>query len=271
MSFSIRLALATALLAAVAATHAAPVTGQGTWESELHARDISGNAVALSDASAAFFWDSRTNLTWLANMNANGPMTWGAATAWAGALTTGGFTDWRLPTIIDSGSAGCNSSDAGGTDCGYNVQNQVGDAFSEWADLYYTTLGNKAFCPPGNATCAGGPQAGWGLTNTAYFQNMRASAYWSGTAYVSPGSGSAWDFYTQDGYQGDDGTGVALYAVAVRSGDVLREAGTVPEPQTLALALLALGAAVVTSRRRQDGCASRRWVRTGMTAESPCG
>jgi hypothetical protein len=116
MPFSIRLALATALVATMAATHAAPITGQGTWESELHARDINGNAVALDSAGAAFFWNSRTNLTWLANMNANGTVTWGGATGWAGALTTGGFTDWRLPNIIDSGTAGCNFSYAGGTD-----------------------------------------------------------------------------------------------------------------------------------------------------------
>ena len=37
------------------------------------------------------------------------------------------------------------------------------------------------------------------------------------------------------------------YAVAVRPGDV---AAAVPEPQTLALALLALGATVVARRRR---------------------
>jgi hypothetical protein len=249
MLFSIRLALVTALVATVAATHAAPVTGQGTWESELNARDINGNAVALNDASAAFFWDSRTNLTWLANMNMNG--TWGTATAWAGALTTGGFTDWRLPTIIDSGTAGCNFSYSGGTDCGYNVQTQVGGAFSEWADLYYTTLGNKAYCPPGDDTCAGGPQSGWGLTNTAYFQNMQSGAYWSGTEYVSPGSGSAWRFGTTGGFQGYNAVNTGWYAVAVRSGDVLRVDGTVPEPQSLALALTALAGLGVALRRRR--------------------
>ena len=251
MQFSIRLALVIALVATVAATHAAPVTGQGTWQSELNARDINGNAVALTDASAAFFWDSRTNLTWLANMNANGIMTWGTATAWAGALTTGGFTDWRLPTIIDSGTAGCNFSYAGGTDCGYNVQTQVGGAFSEWADLYYTTLGNKAYCPPGDATCAGGPQTGWGLTNTAYFRNMQSSYYWSGTEYVSPGSGFAWGFITGYGNQYGYGVSDGLYAVAVRSGDVLRVDGTVPEPQSLALALTALAGLGVSLRRRR--------------------
>jgi hypothetical protein len=39
----------------------------------------------------------------------------------------------------------------------------------------------------------------------------------------------------------------ALYAVAVRPGDVT---ASVPEPQTLALVLLALGATVAARRRR---------------------
>ena len=61
---SMRLALATGLLATVAAPHAAPIDSQGTWRAELNARDIIGNAVALDSASAASFWNSRTSLTW---------------------------------------------------------------------------------------------------------------------------------------------------------------------------------------------------------------
>ncbi len=167
----------------------------GHRETTLKARDINGNAVALNSASAAFFYDETLKVTWLANMNQNGTtMNWSGAVAWAGALTTGGFTDWRLPTIIDSGTAGCNFSFDGGTDCGYSVQTQVGSAYSEWAHLFYLTLGNLGYCAPGGgtpSTCEG-PQSGWGLTNTAYFQNMQSSAYWSGTEYVSPGSGDAW-------------------------------------------------------------------------------
>lgn len=49
------LSVAAVLFAAVGGSHAAPVTGQGTWETTLKARDIDGNAVALSSASAAFF------------------------------------------------------------------------------------------------------------------------------------------------------------------------------------------------------------------------
>lgn len=92
VSLFARLALPATLVAAAATAHAA-LAGQGTWETTLQARDIGGNAVALSDTRAAFFYDITLNVTWLASMNQNGPMDWGSAVAWAAALTTGGFAD----------------------------------------------------------------------------------------------------------------------------------------------------------------------------------
>ena len=71
--------------------------------------------------------------------------------------------------------------------------------------------------------------------------------YWSGTEYDAPIPVNVWHFKTFDGIQSHGVKGDALYAVAVRPGDV---AASVPEPQTLALALLALGATVVARRRR---------------------
>lgn len=248
MSKIARTFAAACLSVAALSASAGPVTGQGTWETTLKARDINGNAVALNDPTAAFFYDTTLNVTWLADMNANGPMNWDQATAWAAALTTGDYSDWRMPNMIDSGTPGCNFSFAGGTDCGFNVQTQVDSAYSEWAHLYYVTLGNLAYCPPGDATCAGGPQGGWGLSNTAYFDNMQSEAdYWTDTEYALDAS-RAWCFNTAGG-QSDcaknaDGS---FYAVAVRPGDVLAE---VPEPHALALALMALGVLVVARRRR---------------------
>ena len=80
----------------------------------------------------------------------------------------------------------------------------------------------------------------------AQFDGVRADLYWSGTEYA-PDPGAAWDFYTLNGGQSPGGKDNALSAVAVRPGDV---AASVPEPQTLALVLLALGATVVARRRR---------------------
>ena len=73
----------------------------------------------------------------------------------------------------------------------------------------------------------------------------RSSAYWSGTE-VALGI-SAWGFLPGNGFQGNAFEVSRFFAVAVRPGDVT---APVPEPQTLALALLALGATVVAQRRR---------------------
>jgi len=75
---------------------------------------------------------------------------------------------------------------------------------------------------------------------------VQSYGYWSGTEYA-PDPRRALDFGTDAGYQGRVFLSFPLYAVAVRPGDV---AASVPEPQTLALALLALGATVVARRRR---------------------
>ena len=250
MNTQIKALAATALLALSAATHAVPVTGQGIWQTDLLARDANGNAVALSDANATYFYSQSMNVTWLGNFNVNGAQTWTTANSWAQnySVNIGGVTvdNWRLPNIIDSGTSGCNFSYTGGTDCGYNVQTEVNGAYSEWAYLFHTILGNKAYYAPGTTT----EQSGWGLTNTAYFDNMLADGYWSGTGYA-PSTNNAWAFFTYDGGQDGGDVGYQLYAVAVRPGDVLREAGTVPEPGVLVLAAVAVVGLGVASRRRR--------------------
>lgn len=60
-------------------------------------------------------------------------------------------------------------------------------------------------------------------------------------------AGNSRHFCTFDGNQNASGKNFGLHAVAVRPGDV---AASVPEPQTLALILLALGATVAARRRR---------------------
>jgi len=201
---------------------------------------------ALVARSGGMVYDTVQNITWLADMNyaqtslhtgtgvnVNGTMTWDAATAWANNLVYGGFSDWRLPTLnpLDASCTG-----GFGVGVGYNCTG------GELSRLFVTDLGNQ-----GNSSVL--DQVGdtaEQIANLALFSNVQSDPYWSGTSFA-PDPAGAWGFNAGIGLQGVGGKGSALYAVAVRPGDV---AASVPEPQTLALALLALGATMVVRRRR---------------------
>ena len=230
-------------------SYAAPVLGQGTWETTLQARDFDANPATIEG-----YYDTVLGITWLADANANGAMTWDAANTWAAGLDFGpGIDNWRLPTMIDNGNDGCNYSNAGGTDCGYNVQTTSGSppypattVYSEMASLFYDTLGNLAYYTPGTGT---GPQAGWGLTNTGPFDALQSFYYWSGLEYA-PNTGYAWVFYFGYGIQDSLSKSNNLYALAVHAGDV--GAAIVPVPAAVWLfgsGLLAL-AGLGKQRRR---------------------
>lgn len=234
-------------LASPDTARAAGVLGQGTWTDTLLARDLD------QDGGTDAYYDMVLNITWLRAANTT-LMSWQQATDWAGGLNFGGYTDWRLPTMLDTGSAGCNFSNAGGTDCGYNVQTRHGNTvFSEMAQLYYQTLGNLARCAPGDANCLI-DQPGAGLSNAGDFSGLVGAPYW--LAPSGPVPGSAWRFVAADGGQGVADALDQHYAMAVRFGDVM---APVPEPGSallmlsggLALCGLRLGSAVRTFRRSQ--------------------
>jgi hypothetical protein len=217
-----------------------------TWAAAIVA--LSGAAqAALIDRGGGLIFDSTSNITWLADMNyaktqhansegtqgdADGLMAWDAAYLWADNLVYGGYSDWRLPTLNPS-----DTTCSGGSGRGYNCTG------GELSHLFVTDLGynNNGL---GVIRSDDTPEQ---IRNLTLFKNVQPY-YWSGTEF-EPNPRLAWLATTSGGDVGVDNKGIPLYAVAVRPGDV---AAPVPEPQTLALVLLALGATVVARRRRPD-------------------
>jgi len=239
----------------------------GGANAALVGRDINGNAGLGSAASSVFLYDTVLNITWLRDANysktmgysgddgrggiaadGNGGLSWYAANYWAANLTVGSYSGWRLPTMIANPDPTFINY-AGGSDQGYTVRTTSGSTvYSEMASLYFDTLGNKAYCPPGNATCtgAGAPQPGWGLTNTGDFQNMQSAIYWSGREFQQ--YSTAWYFNTEQGFQSFNSIGANQYALAVRDGDVL----ATPIPAAAWLMLTGIGALGAAARRRKS-------------------
>ncbi len=189
---------------------------------------------ALVNRGGGMVYDTTFNITWLADWNtaktsgyhADGAMDWDSAKAWADNLVFGGYDDWRLPSAQHS---------AGASVCG--------PAFdctdSEMGHMFYDNWG---------ATRGLDFYTGSNAANLALFSNVQAGPYWTGTDYASDPS-SAWFFYTAStgGFQTYVSKRPPLFAVAVRSGDV-------PEPSSLALALVSLLAmGMLASKSRQAG------------------
>jgi len=198
---------------------------------------------ALIDRGEGFIYDDVLDVTWAQNANINGTDTWANQVAWAAGYSQthsvyGTFDDWRLPTVTDTGTSGCDNAYTG-TDCGYNVDTSTG----EMASLFYDTLGNLAYFDTG-----GGAQIGWGLTNTGPFTNLKSSLYWSGTPYALSAN-HAWAFHFFDGSQDYQGKTNYQYALAVRSGDIAAQS-VVPIPAAVWLFGSALGVMGWVRRRR---------------------
>jgi hypothetical protein len=219
----------------------------GAANASLVGRDIKGNAVASGSASEIFLYDTVLNVTWLRDAYARTPTTWASANAWVGSLNVGGYTGWRLPTMI------ANPIDTwaySGTDKGYNVRTTSGGiVYSEMASLWYATLGNKSYY-----TAAGTyPQTGWGRVHVGDFQNFQDYGYWSGLKYAATPS-YAWLFDVTFGGQTVDDQQSSHYVLAVRPGDVLTQSvpvSAVPIPATAWLMLSGIGVLGAAARRRQ--------------------
>lgn len=222
------------------------------------------NAALITSLGGQGVYDSDRNITWLANANLaatetfgvsgiysrtlgasgitiSGFMSWDTAQSWIAAMNNAnylGFSDWRLPTVTDTGTQGCEQMAYGGTDCGYNVDTATG----ELAHLYYDELGNKAFYDT-----SGAYQPGFGLVNKGPFINFQNSYYWSGTE-VAPNANAAWYFYTNAGYQNVSYKNDSMFALAVRPGGFVAD---VSEPETYTMLLAGLGLLGFTTRRKK--------------------
>lgn len=227
---------------------------------QLEARYLDGSTTANA------YYDTTLNITWLADANLaasntfgvsgilpGGLMRWTTAQSWIDAMNAAnylGYSDWSLPTTAPVNGTAFNlnynvsSFVSGSTDVGYNVSAPgtayAGSTGSEMANLFYDTLGNKAYFDVN-----GSFQSGYGLTNAGPFKNFQSAVYWSGTEYA-PSTILAWNFSTLTGIQVTSSKNGSFYALAVRPGDV----AAVPEPETYALLLAGLGLVGLRARRR---------------------
>jgi hypothetical protein len=223
---------------------AAGISGQGTWESTLEARDVNGDGMA--DA----YYDSSLDVTWLAD--ANYVMTSGYADgglAFLGMLTTDeaavfvskldiyGIDGWRLPTAKQVVPAGVDAGFlAMMLGSGSYVDFVPEPSFSELAHLHYVTLGNVSGMP----------------YNDGGFMNVQ-SDYLGGNWCVDAGAGlcgAYTSFSVGSGFQYIAAEQRALWVWAVHDGDIA--AAPVPEPSTyllLASGIAALGWRVRSARK----------------------
>ena len=205
---------------------AAPVSGQGTWETTLEGRleTAPGSGVFLA------YYDTVLDITWAADADINGFMFWDDANAWAAGLTLGGVSGWRLPTVspIDGTTFDTTFSNNATTDSGF-AHTTTDDTDGGWRDvsntpvsemghMFYVNFGNLGECTPDDgdpSSCV--TQPGWGLTNTGPFSDLDFERYWAGTEFDSL---DAWGFFFGFGDQGISFKNNFHPAWAVRDGDV---------------------------------------------------
>lgn len=199
------------------AAYAQAVSGQGTWETTLQARDV-GNT-----GSTNAFYDTVLDVTWLANANMNGVMDWSTANSWASSLSVGSTDGWRLPNALNrDGSGPCAAANCNNSEMGY---------------LWYVELGNVADPAPSF------------VANNGNFKNVQMQGYWYNTLYAGNNS-FAWYFDTRNAGQWMNWTTVETYAMAVHTGDVGAVVANVPEPETYTMPVAGLGLICAVARRR---------------------
>jgi hypothetical protein len=208
-------AVSAALVTLTGAAQAAPL-----FQGRLANGTASSTCTVSGTTKCAMFYNTTLNITILNDWNI-GKGFWSAtaapgsaqALAESAGLAQTGLTGWFLPT---------------------GNGNQVAGPLNQYQSIYNDV---------------GRSELGLSLQFDGFVTNL----FWSSTEYaVNPAS--AWYVGSASGFFGSVAAkNSLLYAVAVRPGDVIPSVPSVsvPEPQTLALTLLALGATVAVRRRQQ--------------------
>ena len=148
------------------------------------------------------------------------------------------LNDWNIGKAFWSATAAAGSAQA--------LAESAGDAQTDFTGWFLPTGDGGSGAGALNQYLSIWRDVGSSLVGLqAQFDGVQSGPYYSGTATVA--GVTSWTFHAGTGTQRGGRPGIAQNAVAVRPGDVT---ASVPEPQTLALALLALGATVVARRRR---------------------
>ena len=250
---------------------AAPIPGQGTWQTTLQSRDLDGNP---GDGPEAFY-DTDLNITWLRETSVDygnslgnplGGTSFSEGQDWVSSLNVGGVSGWRLPATlpVDGASFSYTFSYDGTTDFGY------WSTASEMAHLFYVTLGNTGYCPHSDVSiCAGSlPVLNpiIGMTNSGQFANLIGGVYISGTPFAPNPGYDTWVFSMWYGDQdycfacgplGEDGDVAVTYALAVHDGDVGVPIPAVAELPTVAFMLAGIGL-VAAAASQTSGLGRRR-------------
>lgn len=233
---------AAAVLAAGSAAAIGNVSGQGTWETTLKARDIN------HDGKVDAYYDTDLNISWLANANllavpwvSTGRTDYYSAVQAVDSLVVGGAKDWHLPTINIDNCGGDNENEFSVFgQCGYGVDPST----SQMAHMFSVTLGNTS-----------APHVGDTLSNIGPFADLQSFGYWFSRDYTTwqgnKQDWEAWRFSFAAGRQDIMRKDSQLHVWAVHDGDVGLLA-PVPEPETYSMMLAGLGAMVLVARRRRN-------------------
>lgn len=209
-------------------------------QAALQGRDFDGDTNTVEA-----FYDTDFNITWLANglaaqgtsfddgtYTGDGRLTWQSAMNWAGSLTLGGKSDWRLPKAIfpDPTCSVNNGFASYGSPC----------KGSELGHLSWDEGVTQA-TPKGFTHAWGGHD--WIWTQTEYDEpgNPGAVYVYTLTARVQGGDWADSPTYGKD----------QIFALAVHDGDVGTAISPVPEPETYALMLSGLAMLGFIGRRSQ--------------------